>query len=113
MLTYATLAGRDDVRGYLDSMQKTDRSKMLALLHRAADEGPPFQVSERCRPLKGESFNEFKTHGHRILWMGHSGELILMTAFEKKQGKTPENELVRGRNVLAAILAESKGAPNG
>jgi len=109
MATYETPAGRDDVRKYLDGMQRADWSKMMALLRRAADEGPPFNLPERCHPLKGESFNEFKTQGHRILWMPHDGSIILLTAFEKKQRKTPESELVRGRNAHEAALAEAKG----
>jgi hypothetical protein len=113
MVTYETPAGRDDVRNYLDGMQKPDRSKMLALLHRAADEGPSFKIPERCRALKGESFNEFKTHGHRILWMPHAGAIILMTAFDEKQGRTPELELVRGRNARAAVLSETGGETDG
>ena len=113
MVTYETPAGRDDVRNYLDGMQKRDRSKMLALLHRAAEEGPPFKIPERCRPLKGESFNEFKTHGHRILWMPLGGAIVLMTAFEKKQSGTPESELVRGRKAYAAVLAEIGGETDG
>ena len=110
MATYESDGGRDDVRRYLDGMQRPDWSKMMALLHRAADEGPPFMVPERCRPLKGESLNEFKTHGHRILWMTERGSVVLLTAFEKKQGGTPESELVRGRNARAAVLAELRGS---
>ena len=112
MVTFETPAGRDDVRKYLDGMQRPDKSKMMALLHRAADEGPPFRIPERCRPLKGEELNEFKTHGHRILWMWREGTIVLLTAFEKKQGKTPEPELVRGRNARAAVLDEAGGTAN-
>ena len=86
---------------------------MVALLHLAGDEGPPFNRPERCRPIKGEGFSEFKTHGHRILWMMVTNRIVLMTAFEKKQTKTPETEVTRGRNARTAILSEVDGERNG
>ena len=94
-------------------MQKAERSTMVALLHLAGDEGPPFNRPERCRPIKGEGFSEFKTHGHRILWMMVTNRIVLMTAFEKKQTKTPETEVTRGRNARTAILSEVDGERNG
>ena len=36
-------------------------------------------------------------------------QIVLMTAFSKKQDKTPESELKRARNVHAAIVAEQQG----
>ncbi|MFN0148174.1 MAG: type II toxin-antitoxin system RelE/ParE family toxin [Dehalococcoidia bacterium] len=105
----ASAQGRDDVRTYLDGMQQRERAKMVALLHRAADNGPPFNNPERCRPLKGEDFNEFKTYGHRIFWARADGRIALLTAFSKKQDRTTEAELGRGRNALAALRAELGG----
>jgi len=77
-------------------MQKPDRAKMVALLHLAANEGPPFNRPDRCRRLSPDEFSEFKTHGHRILWVTKRDTIIMMTAFEKKQQKTPEAEKIRG-----------------
>ena len=90
-------------------MQKPDRSKMVALLHLAANQGPPFNRPDRCKRLEGEGFHEFKTHSHRISWIMRESQIVLMTAFSKKQDKTPESELKRARNVHAAIVAEQQG----
>lgn len=83
---------------------------MLALLHLAANEGPPFDRPDRCRRLVGEEFNEFKTHNRRITWFMRDDTIVLMTAFDKKQPKTPADEIIRGRNAMAAILKELRNA---
>lgn len=106
--SYAKGSGRDEVRKFLDGLQLVDRTKMLALLHLAADEGPPFDRPDRCRRLVGEEFNEFKTHNRRITWFMLDGVIVLMTAFDKKQPKTPADEIIRGRNAMAAILKEPR-----
>lgn len=113
VLTYRSFSGRDDVGNYLDSLQRTDRAKMMALLAIAADEGPPFSRPDRCRPLKGEPFNEFKTHGHRILWTFLGEQIVLLTAFEKKQDRTPSSALIRGRNAYDRMMAEAGGELDG
>ena len=107
--TFVSGAGRDGVRGYLDGMQKPDRAKMLALLHRAGDHGPPFNNPERCRMLKGEELNEFKTSGHRITWVFVGDRILLLTAFSKNQNSTPPQELERARGALASVRAERHG----
>lgn len=108
-VTFVTANGRDEVREYLESMQKPDRAKMVALLHLAANHGPPFNRPDRCKRLDREGFYEFKTHSHRIFWFMQESQIVLMTAFSKKQDKTPESELKRGRHAQSAIVAEHQG----
>lgn len=109
VVTFLKNGSRDEVTTFLNGLQKPQRAKMVALLHLAANEGPPYNRSDRCRRLQGEEFSEFKTHDYRILWFMDDRTIVLMTAFEKRQQKTPQGEIARARNAMATIVEELRG----
>lgn len=76
----------------LESNLQKDRDRMLALLERAAEKGPP-RNTDISHLIKDEIF-EFIQGRLRVLWFYDEGKLILCTqGFIKKTQKTPTAEI--------------------
>jgi len=115
---YALYAiGKDEqhcqLRDFLDTigsnLQK-DGDRVLALLKRAAQKGPP-RNTEISHQIKDEIF-EFIQGRLRVLWFYDQGKLILCThVFIKKTQKTPAAEIDLAISIREKYLEEKKKGP--
>lgn len=96
-----TVDGECLVRTFIDGLERPDLKKVVALLKRAADFGPPLN-EEKFKKLNSEGLYEFKSYQVRIFCAFDKGRLIILThGFVKKSGKTPRNEIERATRLLA------------
>lgn len=96
-----TIDGVCLVREFMDGLERPDQKKVVALLRRAADFGPPIN-EEKFKKLNSEGIYEFKSYQIRIFCMFEKGRIIILThGFVKKSGKTPRNEIERATRLLA------------
>jgi phage-related protein len=90
----------------------TDQARLLYLIRRTADLGPPHD-ERQCRALQGkhaEGLFEFKMPGGaRVLWFYDEGSLIICShGFVKKKDKTPSEEIKRAQTIRTQYLREKK-----
>lgn len=91
----------------INKSNKTELAKLLALLKRTAEHGPP-QIETKFKHLRDEIY-EFKTHGGlRLLAFFDENFLVICThGFHKKQQKTPPEQITRALT-LRAVYMEAK-----
>lgn len=95
-----SVQGKCLVSEFIDSLESADQKKVLALLQRAADYGPPNNV-QKFKKLEGDIW-EFKSFQVRILCALEGRNVIILThGFIKKKDKTPPNEIERAKELLA------------
>jgi len=88
------------VQEFIDGLERPDQKKVVALLRRAADFGPPVN-EEKFKKLNSEGIYEFKSYQVRIFCAFEKGRIIILThGFVKKSGKTPRNEIERATRLL-------------
>jgi phage-related protein len=84
----------------MEGLERSDQKKIIALLQRAADFGPPIN-EEKFKKLCSEGIYEFKSYQVRILCAFEKGKVIILThGFMKKSKKTPSNEIERAIRLL-------------
>jgi phage-related protein len=100
---YAITRGRKClVKEFKDELSESDSKKVVALLKRAAEHGPP--VNEEKFKLLRDRIFEFKSHQVRILCAFDKGQIIILThGFIKQKGNTPETEIERARRLLEQL----------
>ncbi len=86
---------------FIDDLEGADQKKIMALLQRAADYGPPNNV-EKFKKVEGNIW-EFKSFQVRILCALVGRNVIILThGFTKKKDKTPPNEIEKAKELLIA-----------
>lgn len=90
----------------LASEGNSDAERLIFLISRTADHGPP-QNDHQCKSLEDGLF-EFKApRGARVVWFYEPGKLIICThGFVKKADKTPKTELDRAKKIRDACQRE-------
>lgn len=91
---------------HIQELTPSDRSRVLALLHRVAEVGPPTNVRQN-RKLEGHIL-ELKSAQTRLLYFFDGPHRIVVThAFTKKQQKLPRRELDRANRLRDEYLRDS------
>jgi phage-related protein len=100
-----TVGGVCLARDFIEGLERPDQKKVVALLQRAADFGPPIN-EEKFKKLNSEGIYEFKSYQVRIFCAFEKGRIIILThGFAKKSGKTPRHEIERATRLLAEYRA--------
>ncbi len=88
------------VQEFINDCQESDQKKIIALLNRAADSGPP-RNEEKFKSIKNTNLWEFKSHQVRILCAFEKDRIIILShGFIKKSKKTPKREIERAKNLF-------------
>ena len=88
-------------KDFVDRLEDSEKKKVLALIERTAEVGPPAN-EEKFKKVEGEEFFEFKTRQARILCVFEKGrKIILLNCFIKKQRRTPKAEIEKARDLLS------------
>ncbi len=96
-----TVKGICLVQEFIEGLNEPDKQKVLALLQRSADNGPP-KNKEKFNHLKDKIF-EFKSYQMRLLCFFATDKVILLThGFIKKKDKTPREEIERAKSLKAS-----------
>jgi phage-related protein len=99
--------GRCLTREYLESLQESDRKKVLALLRTTAKAGSPPGNPEKFSKLETPIY-EFKSYQDRFpCFFDGQGRILITHGFRKKKNRTPKEEISRALNLRASYL-ESK-----
>jgi phage-related protein len=94
-----TVHRKCQVSGFIDGLEAAEQKKVVALLQRTADYGPPNNM-QKFRKLQGDIW-EFKSFQVRILCAFEDRNIIILThGFIKKQDKTPPDEIERAKRLL-------------
>jgi len=97
-----TRGGKCLVREFIEKLPGSDRKKVVALLKRAGEHGPPVN-EEKFKHLRDRIF-EFKAHRVRILCAFDKGQIIILThGFIKQKGKTPKTEIERAIRLIEQL----------
>jgi phage-related protein len=98
---------RSFVLAYLDRMRRTDEPHWKALVRRIqkmAERGPMKHNIEKSRSLQGADLFELKEQPTRLIWFydrSSRGRIIMTHGFEKRQDKTPPEEIRRAIRLQA------------
>ena len=96
-----TVQGNCLVKEFIDSLEDPDQKKVMALLERAAEHGPPNNI-EKFKKLE-DNIWEFKSFQVRMLCSLEGRKVIILThGFIKKKDKCPPNEIARAKELLNA-----------
>jgi phage-related protein len=94
----------------LSGNANSDAARLLYLISRTAQQGPPENESQ-CRPL-GDGIFEFKAPSTaRLLWFYDAGRLIICThgfAGKSGRGKTSKTEIERAKRIRELYLKEKE-----
>lgn len=105
---YARNDDNCQVVAYLAGLGTRERKRVMALLLRTAEQGPP-RKHEHCRKIAGEDFWELKAFQQRIFWYYDPRKrrrIILLRGFTKKSVQTPKKELIAGRRAYREAQEE-------
>ena len=106
LLAYARTGSAAPVDEFVGQLPEEQQKKVVALLERAAEHGPP-KNDELCAHIAGEDFWEFKPGQQRIFWCyAPDRRIILLNGFTKKSKRTPKKELARGRRLCREAQRE-------
>jgi phage-related protein len=98
-----TVDGRCYVIEFIEQLELDEQAKLLSLLERTADYGPP-RNTEKFKKLEGDIW-EFKSYQVRILCFFDRGQIIIAThGFKKKRDKTPKREIERAERMREEYL---------
>jgi phage-related protein len=92
-----TVDGRCYVIEFIEQLELDEQAKLLSLLERTADYGPP-RNTEKFKKLGGDIW-EFKSYQVRILCF-----IIATHGFKKKRDKTPKREIERAERMREEYL---------
>jgi len=88
---------------YISTLQPSDRKRLVSLLSRTVDHGPP-RNREKFKKLEGEIF-EFKSYQDRLLCFFDGRNVLIVThGYRKKSNKAPKSEIERAAALRAAYL---------
>ncbi len=88
------------VQEFINDCQESDQKKIIALLKRAADNGPP-KNEEKFKSIKNTNLWEFKSYQVRILCAFEKDRIIIMShGFIKKSQKMPKREIDKAINLF-------------
>ena len=97
-----TINGKCIVRDFIDGLVESEKKKVITLLQRAGDYGPPSN-KEKFNHL-GNGIFEFKSYQVRIFCALERGKLILLThGFIKKGRKTPKRQIEKAERLLKSL----------
>lgn len=90
----------------------SDFSRLLYLIIRTANNGPPYN-EKQCRALQGKKATdlfEFKApNGARIIWFYDANKIIVCShGFTKKKDRTDPEEIDRAQTIKTLYLEEKK-----
>lgn len=94
-------------REYIESLEAQDASRLLPLLLRIEDHGPP-KNTEKFKPLKDGIF-EIKSYQDRLLCFHDKNKrnsLIITHGVKKKTQKLPKEEIERAKDLRKAYYQE-------
>ncbi len=93
----------------LSPNRQRDGDRILALLDRVSQTGPP-RITDISHQIRGEIF-EFVQGQLRVLWFYDEGRFVICThGFIKKSRKTPHREISKAESLWERYLeAKSKG----
>ena len=104
--------GSCPVSEYLDSLEPRDRKRLMSLLNRTAEAGPPSNI-EKFRKLDEEIY-ELKSYQDRLLCFYLEGFVLVLThGYKKKKDKMPPDELKRAKGLRAGFVKAGVGASRG
>jgi phage-related protein len=102
-----SVRGRRFAMEYVDSLQLQEQEKILSLLLRTSQNGPP-KNREKFRKVGAKIF-EFKSYQDRILCFFRPNNVIVLThGFRKKRDRTDRAEIVRATD-LRCLYLEREG----
>jgi phage-related protein len=90
-----TRAGKCQVQGFIDELDKQDQKKVVALVKRLADHGM-LANEQKFHKLKGLDLWELKSFQVRIFCFFDAGRIVILThGFSKKSNETPKEEIAK------------------
>ncbi len=94
------------VEEYIKNLDEKDQKKVLALLDRVSDNGPPKNIQKSRKIRISDDIWEFKpTSQIRILWFYDGpGRIVLTHAFRKKRQDIPVNEVKKAEAARKSYL---------
>jgi phage-related protein len=107
-----TLSGITDkgiclVQEFIEGLDEANKKKVLALLKRSADNGPP-KNTEKFKHLE-DKICEFKSYQVRLLCFFEKDKVILLThGFIKKKDKAPKEEIERAKSLMVSYQRREK-----
>jgi hypothetical protein len=93
--------------GYIEGLQEPDRKKIVALLDRTAEFGPP-QNLEKFRAVKGDLM-EFKSFQDRLFCFFDGPRVLVLTHGVRKQRNRHSAADIRRAETLREAYIRSKG----
>lgn len=106
-ILYVLIGSKCWVREYIEGLEAQDASRLLPLLLRIEDHGPP-KNTEKFKPLEDGIF-EIKSYQDRLLCFydrNKRNSLILTHGVKKKTQKLPKNEIERAIDLRKAYYQE-------
>lgn len=96
----------------LKDASNSDYERLLYLIIRTADNGPPYN-KKQCRALQGKKADdlfEFKApNGARIIWFYDANKIIVCShGFTKKKDRTDPQEIDRAQTIRTLYFQEKK-----
>ncbi|MBI3815286.1 MAG: type II toxin-antitoxin system RelE/ParE family toxin [Nitrospinae bacterium] len=106
-ILYVLTGAKCWTRKYIDSLEDKDKSKLLALLNRIVDNGPP-RNKEKFRLLEDGIF-EIKSYQDRLLCFydkNKRNSLVITHGVKKKTQKLSRDEIERAKNLRKEYYRE-------
>jgi phage-related protein len=104
-----------DTLDFLEQLEKdsnSDANRLLYLITRSANHGPP--NNDQQSRLLGDGIFEFKApNTARLLWFYDAGQIIICThgfSGKRGKGKTPRREIHRAQQIRQKYLEEKANA---
>ena len=96
-----------DFLASVGSNLRKDSDRILALLERVSQKGPP-RITDISHQIKGDLF-EFIQGRLRVLWFYDEGRMVICTqGFVKKARKTPSAEIEKAISLKENYLQEKR-----
>ena len=94
--------GRHLVQEFVDGLSESEQKKLVALLRRTADHGPP-NNTEQFKKLADDLF-EFKSFQVRIFCAFRGKSILVLThGIKKKKDKHSKQDMDKARELLRAL----------
>jgi hypothetical protein len=101
-----TLRGKSPVGRFIEDLGREDQQKLVALLKRTADEGPP-NNREKFKKLEDDIF-EFKSFQVRVFCTIRDARIILINGVVKKKDRHDQEDIDKAKRLLAEAGLEMK-----
>lgn len=106
-ILYVLTGSKCWAREYIDTLEDKDKSKLLALLNRIVDHGPP-RNKEKFKHLEDGIF-EIKSYQDRLPCFydkNRRNALVITHGVKKKSPKLPREEIKKAKNMRKAYYQE-------